>query len=71
MPLPVSSATMTGPTPGVISFLSDFGHDDEFVGVVHGVIERIAPGTRVIDVGHRVPRGDVRAGALMLMRAVQ
>jgi S-adenosylmethionine hydrolase len=54
-----------------ISFLSDFGHTDEFVGVVHGVIERIAPGTRVIDVGHDVPRGDVRAGALMLLRAVQ
>jgi S-adenosylmethionine hydrolase len=54
-----------------ISFLSDFGHADEFVGVVHGVVERIAPGTRVIDVGHDVPRGDVRAGALMLLRAIQ
>jgi S-adenosylmethionine hydrolase len=58
---------MTSP----ISFLSDFGHADEFVGVVHGVIERISPGTRVIDVGHQVPRGNVRAGALMLLRAIQ
>ncbi|MFH2073433.1 MAG: SAM-dependent chlorinase/fluorinase [Actinomycetota bacterium] len=54
-----------------ISFLSDFGDADEFVGVVHGVVERIAPGTRIIDIGHRVPRGDVRAGALMLLRAIQ
>jgi S-adenosylmethionine hydrolase len=54
-----------------VSFLSDFGHADEFVGVVHGVIERIAPGTRVIDIDHAVPRGDVRAGALALLRAVQ
>jgi len=54
-----------------ISFLSDFGHADEFVGVVHGVIERISPGLRVIDVGHEVPRGNVRAGALMLLRAIQ
>ena len=54
-----------------ISFLSDFGHEDEFVGVVHGVIARIEPEIRVIDVGHQVPRGDVRAGALMLLRAVQ
>lgn len=54
-----------------VSFLSDFGHDDEFVGVVHGVIARIDPEIRVIDVGHAVPRGDVRAGALMLLRAVQ
>lgn len=54
-----------------ISFLSDFGHADEFVGVVHGVIARIAPEIRVIDVTHGVPRGNVRAGALALLRAVQ
>jgi len=54
-----------------ITFLSDFGLGDEFVGVVHGVIARIAPEVRVIDLTHGVPRGDVRAGALALMRAVQ
>ena len=54
-----------------ISFLSDFGRTDEFVGVVHGVIARIAPEVRVIDVGHDFPRGDVRAGALALLRAIQ
>jgi S-adenosylmethionine hydrolase len=54
-----------------ISFLSDFGRDDEFVGVVHGVIARIAPEVRVIDVGHEFAQGDVRAGALALMRAIQ
>ncbi|OFW67617.1 MAG: hypothetical protein A2Z12_01250 [Actinobacteria bacterium RBG_16_68_21] len=54
-----------------ISFLSDFGLADEFVGVVHGVIERIAPGARVIDITHGIPRGDVRSGALALLRAVQ
>lgn len=54
-----------------ISFLSDFGRDDEFVGVVHGVIARIAPEVRVIDVGHEFAQGDVRAGGLALMRAIQ
>ncbi len=54
-----------------ISFLSDFGRVDEFVGVVHGVIARIAPEVRIIDIGHDFPRGDVRAGALALLRAVQ
>ena len=54
-----------------ISFLSDYGLADEFVGVVHGVIARIAPECRVIDVTHQTPRGDVRAGALALLRAVQ
>ena len=54
-----------------ISFLSDFGHADEFVGVVHGVIARIDPEIRVIDVVHEIPRGEVRAGALALLRAIQ
>ncbi|MDJ0498408.1 MAG: SAM-dependent chlorinase/fluorinase [Acidimicrobiia bacterium] len=54
-----------------ISFLSDFGRDDEFVGVVHGVIARIAPDVRVIDVGHDFAQGDIRAGALALMRSIQ
>jgi len=54
-----------------VSFLSDFGRVDEFVGVVHGVIARIAPEVRVIDVGHDFPRGDVRTAALALLRAVQ
>jgi len=56
---------------GPITFLSDFGHADEFVGVVHAVIARIAPDTRVIDLTHGIPPGDVRAGALALTRAVQ
>jgi len=54
-----------------ISFLSDFGLDDEFVGVVHGVMATIAPESRVIDLNHNIPRGDIRAGALALTRAIQ
>lgn len=54
-----------------VSFLSDFGLDDEFVGVVHGVIARLSPDVRVIDVTHGVPPGNVRAGALALTRAIQ
>lgn len=56
---------------GFVSFLSDFGYEDEFVGVVHGVIARIAPDVRVIDISHGIPRGDVRTGALALSRAIQ
>lgn len=54
-----------------ISFLSDFGRSDEFVGVVHGVVARIAPEVRVIDINHDIAPGDIRAGALALTRAVQ
>lgn len=54
-----------------VSFLSDFGNDDEFVGVVHGVIAKLSPGSRVIDIGHRFPRGNVKTAALALSRAIQ
>jgi len=54
----------------VITFLSDYGHDDDFVGVCHGVIAGIAPDARVIDVTHGIARHDVRSGALVLRRAL-
>jgi S-adenosyl-L-methionine hydrolase (adenosine-forming) len=53
-----------------ITFLSDYGLSDEFVGVVHGVIAEICPDANVIDISHGVPRQDVQAGALMLARAL-
>jgi S-adenosylmethionine hydrolase len=53
-----------------ITFLSDYGLSDEFVGVVHGVIAEICPEATVIDISHGVPRHDVQAGALMLERAL-
>jgi S-adenosylmethionine hydrolase len=56
--------------PRVITFLSDYGHDDDFVGVCHAVIAGIAPEARVIDLTHGVPRHDVRGGALVLRRAL-
>jgi S-adenosylmethionine hydrolase len=61
--------TSASPSLGPISFLSDYGLEDEFVGVVHRVIAAHAPGVQVIDVTHQVPAQDVRAGALTLWRA--
>jgi hypothetical protein len=63
----LSSDTVSKP----VSFLSDFGLVDEFVGVIHGVLHRLAPGSTVIDITHGIARGDVRAGALALTRAIQ
>ncbi len=54
----------------VITFLSDYGFGDHFVGVCHGVIAGICPRARIIDISHGVPRHDVRAGALMLVGAI-
>ncbi|HVW33087.1 MAG TPA: SAM-dependent chlorinase/fluorinase [Acidimicrobiia bacterium] len=57
--------------PPVVSFLSDYGLTDEFVGVCKAVILRAAPAARVIDVTHGIPPFDVRAGALALARSIQ
>jgi S-adenosyl-L-methionine hydrolase (adenosine-forming) len=53
-----------------VAFLSDFGLDDVFVGVCHGVLARGAPSSRVIDLTHSVPPQDVLRGALLLARSV-
>ena len=44
-----------------ISFLSDYGYDDEFAGVCRGVIARIAPEARIIDITHGIPRATTSA----------
>jgi S-adenosylmethionine hydrolase len=56
--------------PPIISFLSDYGYRDEFVGVCHGVIARRCPDARVIDITHGIPRHDVRTGAGVLRAAL-
>jgi S-adenosylmethionine hydrolase len=53
-----------------ILFLSDFGVDDEYVGLCHAVIARVAPDARVIDLHHGVPPQDITTGALTLAQAV-
>ena len=55
----------------VIAFASDYGHADEFVGVCKAVMLGLAPDVRIIDLGHDIPAHNVRAGALLLVRAVQ
>lgn len=53
-----------------VSFLSDYGVTDEFVGVVKGVIADIAPHVTVVDLTHEIPPFDVRAGSLALARSI-
>jgi S-adenosyl-L-methionine hydrolase (adenosine-forming) len=54
----------------VITFLSDYGLDDDFVGICHAVIAGICPAARVIDLTHGIARHDVRAGAIVLGEAL-
>jgi S-adenosylmethionine hydrolase len=58
-------------TAPVITFLSDYGTEDPFVGICHGVIATICPQARVIDVSHGIARHDVRDGALTLRAALR
>jgi S-adenosylmethionine hydrolase len=53
-----------------ISFTTDYGLDDGFVAACAGVIARIAPAVRVIDVTHTVAPQDVRRGATVLAQTV-
>lgn len=54
-----------------VTFLSDYGLADEFVGVVHAVLRSLAPHASVVDLTHGIAPHDVRAGALCLARAAQ
>jgi S-adenosylmethionine hydrolase len=49
-----------------VSFTTDYGTVDGFPAICRGVIARIAPSVRVIDVTHEVPPQDVRRGAALL-----
>ncbi|MEJ7799747.1 MAG: SAM-dependent chlorinase/fluorinase [Ilumatobacter sp.] len=53
-----------------VSFLTDYGTADEFVGVVKAVVRDLAPQVTVIDLTHEIPPFDVRAGSLALARCI-
>jgi S-adenosylmethionine hydrolase len=50
----------------IITFLTDFGLEDDFVGTCHGVIKRIAPEAQIIDVTHGIEPHEVLQGAFVL-----
>jgi hypothetical protein len=54
------------PAGRTIVFLSDFGYRNEWVGICHAVMNRIAPTTAIVDLSHGVPPLDVRGGAVLL-----
>jgi S-adenosyl-L-methionine hydrolase (adenosine-forming) len=53
-----------------ISLTTDYGRSDGFAASCHGVIARIAPAVRVIDITHEVPPGEVARGAAVLAQTV-
>ena len=49
-----------------VAMLTDFGLSDHYVGVVHAVLEKHAPGVPRIDVDHLVPPGDILEACFQL-----
>jgi S-adenosyl-L-methionine hydrolase (adenosine-forming) len=56
--------------PRPITFLSDYGYEDEFAGVCRAVIAQIVPGAPIIDLTHGIAREDIRQGAIALANAL-
>jgi hypothetical protein len=53
-----------------ITFLTDFGLEDDFVGTCHGVVKRIAPDAQIIDITHGIRPGHVLQAALTLANSL-
>ncbi|MDQ4024758.1 MAG: SAM-dependent chlorinase/fluorinase, partial [Actinomycetota bacterium] len=54
-----------------LTFLSDYGLEDEFVGVCQGVILRIAPHVKIIHIHHNILRQSIRHGAIVLEQSIR
>lgn len=55
----------------IVTFLSDYGLQDEFVGVCHGVMLGISAGLKIVDINHQILRQDIRHGAVVLQQAIR
>jgi len=53
----------------LITFLSDFGRQDWFVGAVHGVLHDVCPAAQVVDLTHEIPPGHIERAAFVLEAA--
>ena len=54
----------------IVTLLTDYGRDDEFVGVCHGVIRTIHPDAQIVDITHEIGRYSIREGAIVLANAL-
>src|SRR5581483_7785413 len=64
------SRTLVSGVTGFITFLTDFGLQDDFVGTCHGVMKRIVPDVQIIDITHGIRPGRVLQGAVVLANSL-
>jgi len=55
--------------PRIVTFTTDFGLQDPFVGIMHGVVLNIHPATRIVDISHAVSSFDLLDGAFTIAQA--
>ncbi len=53
----------------IVTFTTDFGLNDPFVGIMHGVLLNIYPETTIVDICHAVASYDVLDGAWTIAQA--
>jgi hypothetical protein len=53
----------------IVTFTTDFGAGDGYVGALKGVVLSLAPQATLVDIAHGVPARDVAAGAVALAQA--
>jgi S-adenosylmethionine hydrolase len=62
---------MSGKRREIVTFLSDYGLEDEFVGICHGVMLGIAPWLKIVDIHHNILRQDIRHGSIVLQQSIR
>lgn len=53
----------------IVSFTTDFGLKDPFVGIMHGVVLKIQPNATIVDICHAVQSYDIFGGAWTIAQA--
>jgi len=54
----------------IITLLTDFGHQDPFVGIMKGVILSLCPNASLVDLTHETAAYDILGGSFLLQSAV-
>lgn len=54
---------------GIVTFTTDFGLRDPYVGIMKGVVLSRLPGATLVDLNHQVPAQDVRVGAFYVAQS--
>ncbi len=55
----------------IVTLLTDFGHEDAFVGIMKGVILGLCPKAALVDLCHETAAYDVLGGSFLLQSAVR